>query len=263
MKRLIYTAVFGGYDRVYPPMQCEPDVDYCIVTDDASIEVRGWKTHVVNAEDFETPKSANLYYRALVHRVLPGYDASLYVDGNVRLKYSSADLFDALTDSGSAIIMFKHPLRISVKEELSNVLLAGKLKHSEVAQREFLDYINDGFQDDVGLGETGIMLKNHNHPQLDDAMVLWWEKFRKYLTRDQLSLPYVIWKTDLPISWLAGSFRNPNPHFALYPHQGAVGVNPIYVHVSARSHDSFLYRIILVVWHGQWRLRRIFRGAAQ
>lgn len=259
MKRLVFTAVFNGYDRIYPPIRTDHDIDYVIITDDPTVQVQGWKTFIVSGNSFDSPKAANLYYRAMIHRVLPGYDASLYVDGNIRLKNYLSDLFGLLKGSNSAVMLFQHPLRSSVREELKAVIYSGKIKYPEVAQLEFDDYIRDGFLDNIGLGETTIILRDHNHPKLDKAMVLWWDNFRMYLTRDQLSFPYVIWRTGLPVSWLPGSFRDPNPYFALYPHIGASGVNPIYTHVSARSHDSLFYSAILLVWHGQWRLRRAFR----
>lgn len=259
MKRLIYTAVFGGYDRVYPPVQPETGVDYFIVTDDSAVQVPGWRTFLADVGSFATLKAANLHYRALIHRVLPGYDASLYIDGNIRLLGTTAPLFEALEQSGAALMQYAHPFRHTVSEELEAVIAAGKLDDSDRAQQEVADYLADGFPDNLGLGETGVILKDHRHPKLDEAMTLWSELFQRHLSRDQLSLPYVVWKTDLDVAWIPGTFRDPNPYFALYPHVNAADVNPKYAHVSARSHDSGLYRLLLGAWHASWVLRRTVR----
>ncbi len=257
-RRLVFTAVFNGYDKVYPPVVAEDGVDYVIITDDAATTAPGWRTVTVDTARFATAKAANLYHRALIHRVLPGYDASLYVDGNIRLLGPSRALFDALHDHGAAVMLHRHPLRDSVAEEACDVLGKAKVKAASL-RNELAAYRRDGFPDDVGLGETGIILKNHNHPQLDRAMELWWTLFEKYATRDQLSFPYVIWKTGLDILWISESFRDPNPYFAIYPHWRAKGVNQWYTHISARSHDALKYFLILKLWHGQWLLRRKFR----
>jgi hypothetical protein len=259
MKRLIYTAVFKGYDRVYPPVCAEPDVDYVIVTDDAGLNVSGWQTLYVDTDSFAAPKAANLYYKALLHRVLPAYDASLYVDGNIRILGPTRQLFEALEQSGSALMQYAHPLRSSVVEELEAVIAAGKVGDSARARKEFESYCNDGFPDTVRLGENGILLKNHRHPKLDDAMALWSVLFQKNLTRDQLSLPYVIWRTGLDVTLLPGTFRDPNPFFALYPHYSAPNIKPIYMHLTARSHDSFPHWALLRIWHARLSLRRAFR----
>ena len=263
MKRLIYTAVFGGYDRVYAPVQREADVDYVIFTDDPALQVPGWQTFPVDAAKFATPKAANLYHRALVHRLLTGYDASLYVDGNIRILGPTAALFEALEKSGAAMIQYPHPLRQTVREELEAVISAGKVSDSERVRQEVEGYFESGFPDDIGLGETTVLLKNHSHPKLDAAMEFWYKLFLAHLSRDQLSLPFVIWRTGLEIDWMSGSFREPNPYFALYPHIGASGINPLYVEVSARSHDNIVLRTFLALWHFSWKLRRVFRRQRQ
>ncbi len=256
MKRLIFCAVFGGYDRVYPPVTPEPGVDYVIVTDDPEMHVPGWTTHVVDMSAFPTPKAANLYHRALIHRVLPGYDASLYLDGNMRLLGPNKPLFDEVLASGAALGAYIHPLRSTVAEEVDAVVEVGKVGDAEAVRAELSEYVADGFPDNVRLVETTVIVKNHEHPGLDAAMELWWQCFSRYLARDQLSLPYVIWKTGLPVHHFAGSFRDPNPYFAWQPHYRAPGINPNYVHVSHRAHDSLAYRAALTVWDGWRSLRR-------
>lgn len=258
-RRLVFTAVFNGYDKVYPPVVAEDGVDYVIITDDAATTAPGWRTVTVDTARFATAKAANLYHRALIHRVLPGYDASLYVDGNIRLLGPSRALFDALHDHGAAVMLHRHPLRDSVAQEANAVLGSSKIGGSSLCEDELEAYRRDGFPDDVGLAETGIILKNHHHPQLDRAMELWWTLFEKYATRDQLSFPYVIWKTGLDILWISESFRDPNPYFAIYPHWRAKGVNQWYTHVSARSHDSRVYWGLLALWHWQWRMQRVLK----
>lgn len=259
MKYLVYTAVFGGYDRIYPPVQRDPSVDYIVFTDDPALQVPGWQVIPVDLARFATPKAANLYYRALVHRLLPDYDASLYVDGNIRIIDPTAALFKALEQSGAALMLYRHPLRNTVREELAAVMSAGKVSDAERAKQEVEEYFGAGFPDNVGLGETTIIVKNHRHPKLDAAMGLWSDLFQAHLNRDQLSFPFVIWKTNLDVAWLEGSFREPNPYFARYPHFKEKGVNQKYAYVSARSHDSWLFKILLGAWHFNWMVRRVLR----
>ncbi len=259
MKRLVYTAVFGDYDRVYPPVRPEPGVDYVIVTDDARLTVPGWNSMVVDSSAFPNPKAANLFHRALIHRLLPGYDASLYHDGNIRLLGETAPLFDELERSQAALAAYRHPLRRTVAEEAQAVIEIGKVRDSQRVREEVSRYMADGFPDNIRLIETTIVLKNHRAPSLDAAMELWWNLFRDYLTRDQLSLPYVIWRTGLAVHLLPGTFREPNPFFAIYPHYRAKNVSPLYVHVAARSHDSRVHKLLLALWHAYWNIRRSLR----
>jgi hypothetical protein len=259
MRFLVYTCVFGGYDRVYPPIRPEPGLDHVIVTDDAGLRVPGWRTQVVDMAPFATPKAANLYHRALIHRVLRGYDAALYIDGNMRLLGPTSRVFGPFLVSGAALAAWRHPQRSTVAAEAEACITGAKVPDPARIWAELAEYGAAGFPDDQGLFETGILLKNHRVAALDPAMALWWELYARHLTRDQISLPFVLWKTGLSRHVLPGSFRDPNPYFALYPHARAKGVNPLYAHVSARSHDSLLHRALLGGWHATWALRRRLR----
>lgn len=243
MKRLIYTAVFGGYDRVYPPLRKEAGVDYVIITDAPDLVVPGWTVHQVDASAFAAPKAANLYYRALIHRVLPGYDASLYVDGNIRLIGDTRPLFEALDASGAALAAFSHPRRTRVAEEVEAVIAQCKVHEPTRVRQEFASYLAAGFPDTAGLTENGVLLKDHRHPELDAAMALWWKQFSAHLTRDQISLPFVLWKTGLPVLVFPTSFRSRNPFFAGYPHLAGSSQPAWLVHLCARSHESIFYMV--------------------
>lgn len=260
MKILIYTAVFGKYDKVYSPVQIDGGIDHIIITDDGGLNVPGWTIMVVDSSIFPTLKAANLYYRALIHRVLPDYDASLYVDGNIRLLGETAPLFEELEKNGAALAAYPHPLRSTVAEELEAVLALGRTRNPEAARGELRGYLAQGFPDTIRLIETGVMLRDHRAAEFDPAMELWWSLFREYQTRDQLSLPYVIWKTGLRVHLMEGSFRHPNPFFGLYPHVGEKGVNPRYADAAARSYSSRWFRFVRSLWDGYRWLGRAARA---
>lgn len=263
MKLLVYTCVFGGYDRVFPPVVPEAALDYVIVTDDAALDVPGWRTHAVDLSRFATPKAANLHYRALIHRELPGYDAALYHDGNIRLLGKTSDLFAPFLETGAALGVIRHPLRSSVAEEVEACISAGKVSDPAPIRAELAEYQAAGFPDDAGLIETTIMLRNHRAKGLDDAMTAWNDLYQRHLTRDQISLPFALWQTGADISWRdALSWRVVNSYFGRYPHRGAKGVRPAYADLVARAYDSTPRKALLMLWHGWWGLRRWMRKGA-
>jgi hypothetical protein len=257
VKRLIYTAVFGDYDRVYPPVRREAGIDHVIVTDRAGMVVPGWTTMAVDGSGFPTHKAGNVHYRALMHRAAAGYDTSLYVDGNIRLLRETSPLFDEFERSGSAFGAYAHPKRSTVAEEARAVIELGKVEDAARVAKEVNSYLADGFPDDITLLQTGMLLKNHRSPELDFAMALWSSLFLKHQTRDQLSLPYVAWKTGLSVHLL--DERRKNRFFALYPHNGKPGANRPYNHVVARSYDSLFHRFLLKLWRGRWWWLRLTR----
>lgn len=259
MRLLVYTCVFGGYDRVFPPVLVEPTVDYVIVTDNADMHVPGWRTKLVEFADSSNPKTENRRIKMLGHRMLGEYDASVYLDGNVRVLGPLSPLLNEFLETNSALGVYPHPRRDSVAEEIQACVIAGKVTDSTKAMRELSEYVADGFPDRNGLVEATILLKNHAHPDLDLAMGLWFGLFNKFHSRDQFSLPYVLWKTGLTYKLQPASFREPNPYFGIYPHISARGVPFLYTYLSARAYDSRFHYILQKLWHAKWTLQRLLR----
>lgn len=259
MKLLVYTSVIGGYDRVFPPLVRDASVDHVILTDDPAMQVPGWRSHLIDVSGFASRRAANRYSKMLVHRLLPGYKASLYVDGNIRLLGPTGELLRSFVEGGVTIRFFRHPQRDSVAEEIVACVALGKVAGAAPLETELEAYRADGFADDQGLVEATIIMKNHTAPGLDEAMALWWAQFERFGNRDQLSLPYVLWKTGVSHDWQNFNFREDNPWFGLYPHRGAARVRPIYADLYARSYDSALHRGLLASWHRVWALRRLLR----
>lgn len=256
MRLLVYTCVFSGYDRVFPPVVIEPEVDYVLLTDDPDVSVAGWTTQVV---DPSGPRG-NRRYKMIGHRLLGEHDVSIYVDGNIRVIGGMRDFAERFLATGAAIGSYRHPLRASVREEVQACMKAGKIAAGEHMLVELDAYLAEGFPDDQGLIETGVFLKNHAHPGLEPAMDFWWQLFEHYRTRDQLGLPFVMWKLGTPACIFQESFRKPNPHFGLYPHRRS-DASAAYLYVRARAYDSLWARVCLRLWHARWALRRRFRKA--
>lgn len=256
VRLLVYTCVFGGYDQIFPPVEPERDVDYVLLTENPALVVRGWRTHVVNPAGLR----GNRRYKMIGHRDLGNHEVSIYVDGNIRILGSLSDFSAQFLRTGAALGVYRHPIRKTVEEEVEACERALKVEDAGVMHRELAAYRADGFRDDVGLIESGVVIKNHAHSALEPAMDLWWSLFESHRTRDQLSLPYVLWKTALPCHYIEESYKKPNPWFGIYPHVGARGVPAGYAWLSARAYDSVLLRVALRAWRAKWAVQRWLRG---
>jgi hypothetical protein len=62
------------------------------------------------------------------------------------------------------------------------------------AKRQIATYKKEGFPRHYGLYENSILIRNHHDEPTRRLMEEWWVEYLKYSTRDQLSLPYLIWK---------------------------------------------------------------------
>jgi hypothetical protein len=259
MRYVVYTSVFGSYDWVFPPLEIEDDICYVLFTDNPGLSVRGWKTVVVEADRFHDARAANRYYKMLAHKEFPDFDYSLYIDGNIRLLGKTSRIIREFHSSESCLGLFRHPIRSSVREEADSCVMTGKITNTAALEKELSLYREYGFLDDVGLVEATVNFKNHQHPSLAEAMELWWSLFERFGTRDQISLPYVLWKKGVPCTYQPFSFRDPNPYFGFYTHRGDQRAPRYYAYVEGRSYDSHVYALILGAWHLYWEVRRAIR----
>ena len=259
MRLLVYTCVFGGYDRIFPPVARDPRVDYVVVTDRPTPAIRGWETRHADPGEIGNPRLANRYFKILGHQVFSDYDASIYVDGNIRLLYSPRELLERFCRKDVALGLFRHPQRSSVADEVTECVRRKQVRDASTAIAELQNYRAEGFDDSLGLMEAGVILRNHRHPELDRAMRDWWRLFEKYQSRDQFSLPFVLWKNNVPHTIFEESFRLPNPYFGWYPHIKSGTSSEAYAAVAAKAYGSRLFGFVHWLWNLKWTLQRRIR----
>ena len=89
-----------------------------------------------------------------------------------------------------------------------------------IGVRNQLDrYERAGLDSDSGLTENGIIIRSGNRDVLEPVMQLWWDEFVSGVKRDQISLPYVLFKTKTEIYRLPFTSRAKNPYFRIVPHR--------------------------------------------
>lgn len=96
--------------------------------------------------------------------------------------------------------MFKHHTRDCIydEEKVCNIYKKGK---KEKIKKQIEKYISEGFPKNFGMLEGNVIvtdLKNKNSLKIQNS---WWEEFlNSESLRDQLSLPYVLWKLNYRIN---------------------------------------------------------------
>ncbi len=87
-KYVIYTVITGGFDELKQPAVIDGRFDYVCFTDNDNGNIRKddgvWQ---VRFFDFQTanPRLKSRYPKVFPDKLLPGYDASLYIDGNIQI----------------------------------------------------------------------------------------------------------------------------------------------------------------------------------
>lgn len=197
MKQLIYTVITGDYDNV---SKCPtyPNWEYLLITDNPNINANGWTLKVVPKQ--ENSVKLQRYWKINSH--LLGYDLTVYIDGNMELKYDPLPILTKYFDKD--ILLVTHPVRKCITDE-SEAIIKTKKDSFETVRNQIGSYIQHGIPFDYGMFASGFIARNNN---VKDLEVLWWDEVKKHSHRDQLSLPYALWKTDTRIAQIPWSTLN-------------------------------------------------------
>lgn len=218
---VVYTCIAGGYDEVLPVRHPEAGVRYVCFTDSPVSQAKGWEVLPLPRTDLD-PLSANRYAKMHPHRLFPEHERSLYVDGNMEVKAGvRAFVDDALREHPLALLA--HPLRDCLYAEGRQCAYFG-YGWSWTYHAQFSRYRAEGMPANAGLYECNVIPRMHHAPEVVALMEAWWREFTGGVKRDQVSLPYLVWKQRTPLRVLPRSrTREDDPHFHLHiGHKGPV-----------------------------------------
>ena len=221
-KKVIYTCLTGGYDRLEQPVAVAPDWDYVCFTDtDGQDGV--WRLRKIPF-DSPDPVSRSRYPKILPHQVFPEYEYSVYMDANIRI--TDAEFYhivDRLITDEISFAQVQHPDRDCVYEELRYCYLKDKI-NTRTAFRLHRKWTAEGLPRHAGLYENNLLLRRHNITEaraLDEA---WWKAFSAGVPRDQLCLQPIFLRHGIHPALLLGNGLNarnvPFLKYTLHPPTG-------------------------------------------
>lgn len=196
LKIAVYTCIVGHYDQLLEPQYEEPGIDYYVFTDIDCPASSVWKKiDITQFEEYKalTPTQLNRKIKMLPFMYLPEYDYSLYVDGNIMIIDAISPM---IQEMGHHVFgVHYHRTRDCIYDESTRIAYLRKANMTTV-NKQIEEYKRNGFPRHYGLYENTILIRNHRDEGVCHLMETWWEEYQKYPTRDQLSLPYIIWKTN-------------------------------------------------------------------
>jgi hypothetical protein len=216
---VVYTCITRGYDDLRR-VEREPEVSYVCFTDHAPADSLGWEIRPLPRQ-FSSGVLANRWVKMHPHLLFPEQECSVYVDGNVVPKCGVAQLAKrALRDH--AFAMYSHPVRDCIYDEAVECAMIGHDWLWAFA-RQLRKYRNEGFPAHWGLYECNILLRRHHSAAIAGLMESWWQELQRGVHRDQISLPYLLWKAGVPVHALGKShIRSGSPIFGFQVQHNAV-----------------------------------------
>ena len=215
----IYTCITGKYDDILEPFFVSPNVDYIVFTD-SDIKTNIWIKKSI-PEQLKNMNNAmiNRYIKLHPYEILDEYDYVMYIDGNVHILDDVLGMFNSLNlDYG--IAMHTHYLRNDVYDEAKSCIKFKKGNKSFII-KQMRKYKENGFPEQYGLLEATIIVSDVHNSMSKDIFDCWWnELVESQSMRDQLSLPYVLWKKNIKIDKIGtlGDNEYANTNFFIISH---------------------------------------------
>lgn len=200
-KIAIYTCITGGYDYLTDPVYKNPQIDYYLFTDDKNAKSDVWKVIQIPEKIKKIGNNIiiNRYFKMHPQELFENYDYSIYVDGNISVFGDLREYLCHINDK-TGLAMYSHEIRDCIYDEKDACKILKKGDPKKINE-QLEKYKKEGFPRHFGMVECPVIatdLKNTNSKKVLD---LWWQEFIKSESgRDQLALPYILWKNNYEIS---------------------------------------------------------------
>ncbi|MBN2617984.1 MAG: DUF616 domain-containing protein [Spirochaetales bacterium] len=216
MKLVVYTAIFGNYDKLKELKFNKKNIDYICFTNEKSLKSKTWEIRFIepNIQKENNSTILNRDIKINCNKYLKDYDKSIYIDGNIQVLNDLEDLFKYVENCPMAAL--KHRTRECIYDEAYECYRINKSGIEIINQVE--KYKLEGFPSKFGMSENCILIRNHKNPEIDLISKAWWDEFQSGVKRDQISLPYLKWKCSFNIKQLDFNPREPNGYLRWRQH---------------------------------------------
>lgn len=220
---VVYTVIFGKYDKVSQPQYTDSKTDYYIVTDMDLPDGGIWKKcnpRLYTELSGLSQQEKSRFFKMHPELLFKDYDYSIYIDGNITIRQDLTPIIAAMENKGKIFCLHRHSARDCIYEEGKAVYALGRAGFREVS-RQLSRYRKEGMPRHFGLFENNVIARKHNEKACIKIMDTWWNEYHNGCKRDQLSFMYALWKNGYDASFVMsmGSNSRKNPMFAISPHE--------------------------------------------
>jgi hypothetical protein len=220
-KIVIYTVISGNYDTLKQPEVIGNHFRYVCFTDQEFKEEQQWEIRPLLTK-FNNPILVNRYHKMHPHILFPENKYSVYIDGNIQI--TGSHLYDRVLElikANAVLSLITHPDRVCVYKE-AEVCVNNGLDSTLRIWRYIAFLKKRQYPSNNGLIEANIIFRMHKIKPIIQLMEEWWKFFRKFSYRDQLTLPYVLWKNKtsyVPFFEEEGVNVRNHPDYAFFSHK--------------------------------------------
>ncbi len=228
----VYTVILDDYDPLRKPLhpRLKEEADfYCFTNSSITSD---FFTIVPIEKKFDNASLTNRYYKILSHPLLKDYKYTIYLDGSLQIITSTLQSLIDKVLGNHDIALFKHRFRDCIYEEAKAVIYHRRADH-ETVYNHVKRYSQEGYPENLGLIEGGVIIRNNQSGQLKEFMQTWWQEICHHVPRDQLSFSYVKWKDPVRTAFIPGSIAE-NHFFKYFFHPHRPSSKTVYEKLSCR-----------------------------
>ena len=189
MKIAVVTAVFGGVDAPKPFAAQSVECDRFYFTEANS------PVPMPNLPDRLRAK----YFKLQMHRVLPGYDAYVWIDGNIEV--TSSDFVKVMTENLDGIRIQRHHERNTIKEEIEFILASENpyltaRYGAQPLRGEYEHYLSEGMPEDAALYSCNVFAYVGYVKIIKETISEWWQLCLEWSWFDQSAFSFIAWENS-------------------------------------------------------------------
>jgi hypothetical protein len=202
---VVYSCYFGGYEPFNLGATGDGlGYDRVVITDDPTLRAPGVRVVCVDASGFPNcdPRQLSRLGKMCPHLFFSRYEWAIYIDNGAELRCSPLDIIQQLQTDYLGIpppgrYLFKHRMRECAYREARVCLKRLKISRKDYRQ-QISQYKAEGFPENHGLYVNTVMIQRMGDPFTDRINEAWFEHYLNVSSRDQISLPYIMWKFAYP-----------------------------------------------------------------
>jgi len=198
MKKIVYTIVtdLKLYEKIKCIKKFTSGWDYNILLSENKKLLTNWGIIHINKK-IKCKLLLSRYYKINIIKLnnfINKNDITLYIDSKFTINYN-LDLFweKFYNDKNLDLVFMKHKKHNCLYKE-AEFCINHNIGDKEKILKQIEKYKKEKMPENFGLFSPGIMLRKHND-RTNKLMKTWWNEIKNTENyRDQISLPYAIWK---------------------------------------------------------------------
>ena len=195
----VYTCITGSYDKLITPFIKFDNIDYIAYTDNKEENNEVWQVHDIpeNIKKIGDNVLINRYIKFHPNEFFDKskYDYAIYLDGNIKIISDLTDFVYGINPK-TGLALHRHRFRNCIYNEIEVCRLIKKGNYNKM-KKQADRYESEGFPKNFGLYECNVIATDLNNDKSKKITDAWWEEFvNSESFRDQIALPYVVWKNN-------------------------------------------------------------------